>query len=274
MPLPFMIKLSCILPSYKDPLLFKTIRSILDNSGLGNDIEVIAVLDGYWPKPDLMIQDPRVRYIHLGANRGMRGAINAGVALAQGEFIMRADEHIMFGPNFAKILTDSCQPNWIMTAVRYFLDPEKWERMDIPPFIYEKLKIRGDNEKFEGQRWRSRDEQRKEKMIDETFATQGSFWLMPRRWWLDVIGELDTKNFGPHFQDSHEMVFKTWKAGGKLMINKNTWFAHKHYSFSRTHQEGTKENPGVPDYSYAQMIKIWGQYYREVIKPRQDNGKI
>lgn len=262
------MKLSCVIPSYHDKYNKNTVQSILANSGLGNDIEVIVVQDGYWMPPDWIVNDPRVRYIHLGANRGMRGAINAGVALAQGEFIMRSDEHIMYGPNFAKILTDSCQPNWICTAVRYFLDPVKWERMDIPPFIYEKLKIRGNDEKFEGQRWKTRDEDRFNFKIDETMATQGSFWLMPRKWWHDVIGELDTENFGPHFQDSHEMVFKTWKAGGKLMINKNTWFAHKHYSFPRLHQEGTKENPGRADESYAQMIKIWGPYYNEVVRPK------
>jgi glycosyltransferase involved in cell wall biosynthesis len=267
------MRLSVVIPSYRDPLLFKTIRSILDNSGLPDDqIEIIAVLDGYYPAADLIIQDPRVRYVHLGANRGMRGAINAGVALAQGEFIMRSDEHIMYGPNFAKILTDSCQPNWIMTATRYFLDPVKWERMDIEPFVYEKLKIRGgengEDMKFEGQRWKSRTKERKDIMIDETMATQGSFWLMPRKWWHDVIGELQIEGYGPHFQDSHEMIFKTWKAGGKLMINKNTWFAHKHYSFPRSHQEGTKENPGIADQSYEYCLKVWKDYYINEVLPK------
>ncbi len=269
------MKLSVVIPSYKDPLLFKTIADILKNSALGDQLEIIAVFDGYYPSADLLIQDPRVRYLHLGKNRGMRGAINAGVAIAQGEFIMRTDEHCMFGPGFDKIITDSCQPNWIMLAVRYFLDPVKWERMDIPPFVYEKLKIRGGDEsdmKFEGQRWRNKDEARKDVMLDETFAFQGSFWIMPRKWWKEVIGELNTELYGPHFQDSHEMSFKTWKAGGKVMLNKNTWYAHRHYSFPRTHQNGSKDNPGNPDASYAQMIKDWGPYYEEVIKPRQDKA--
>lgn len=265
-----MIKLSIILPSYKDPFSVKTIQSLLDNSELAKeDLEIIQVFDGYYPDFKL-IEDPRVRYIHLGKNRGMRGAINAGVSLARGEFIMRSDEHIMFDKGFDKKMTDACQPNWIMTGVRYFLDPVKWERMDVPPFIYEKLKIRGDDEKFEGQRWPGRDERMKGVPYGETMAMQGSCWVMPRKWWDEVIGELDTELFGPHFQDSHEMSFKTWKAGGKLIVNTNTWFAHKHFSFSRTHQEGTKENPGNPEQSYAQMIKIWGPYYKEIIVPRQD----
>jgi glycosyltransferase involved in cell wall biosynthesis len=263
-------KLSIVIPSYKDPFLWKTINDLLEKTE--GQIEIIAVFDGYWPEAGAIKQDPRVRYVHLGKNRGMRGAINAGVSVARGEFIMRADEHCMFAKGFDKAITDVCQLNWIMTAVRYFLDPVKWERMDIPPFIYEKLKIRGgedgSDEKFEGQRWPGRDERNKDIMVDETMAMQGSFWIMPRKWWNEVIGELQTEGYGPHFQDSHEMVFKTWKAGGKLMVNKNTWFAHKHKDFSRTHQEGTKENPGVADQSYAYCLKLWKDYYLNEICPK------
>ena len=88
--------LSVIIPSYKDPLLQKTIDSLLGNSELGKELEVIAVLDGYWPNPQLT-DDPRLKILHLGKNRGMRGAINAGVAISRGEYIMRTDEHCVFG---------------------------------------------------------------------------------------------------------------------------------------------------------------------------------
>ena len=252
--------LSVIIPSYKDPLLTKTIDSLLVNSELGADLEIIAVFDGYWPDFDL-INDPRVRYIHLGKNRGMREAINAGVSASRGEFIMRADEHCIFAKGFDKTMVESCQPNWIMTAVRYFLDPDKWEIMDIPPFIYEKLKIR--NGKFEGQRWHSRDKMHENIKIDETMSMQGSVWVMPKKWWEDVIVELDNENYGAMYQDQHEMIFKTWKAGGKMMLNKNTWFAHKHYSFPRTHSYGGQGQD--PKIGYC--IKTWGDYYENVVRP-------
>lgn len=254
-------KLSVIIPSYKDPYLHKTIDDLLSKSEL--DLEIIAVLDGYWTA---VAQDPRVRVVHLGKNRGMRDAINAGVAVSRGEYIMRTDEHCMFDQGFDRKMVEACQQNWIMTATRYFLDPVKWERMDKEPVIYEKLVIR-DNTKFEGQFWRGRDKERKDKMVDETMAMQGSCWVMPRKWWDEVIGELDSKNYGPLIQDSHEMVFKTWKAGGKLMVNKNTWFAHKHVSFSRTHQNGTPENPAKNDEGYAYCLNTWRGYYEKEIKP-------
>lgn len=241
----------------------KTVQSLLDNSELGDQLEIIVVWDGFYPSYEL-IEDPRVRYVHLGQNVGMRGAINAGVRVARGEFLLRSDEHCMFAPGFDKAMTDACRSNWIMTATRYFLDPIKWEKMDIEPVGYEKLVVQG-GKKFAGQRWPERDEERKAMPLDKTMAMQGSCWVMPRQWWKDVIGELQTEGYGPLIQDSHEMVFKTWKAGGHLILNKRTWFAHKHRSFSRTHNNGTKENPANCDDGYKYAIKIWGDYYNNVI---------
>ena len=151
------IKLSVVIPSFKDPLLVKTIDSLLVNSELGDGLEIIAVLDGYWPEFELR-GDPRVRYIHLGQNRGMRDAINAGVSISRGKFIMRTDEHCMFGNGFDRIMTESCEPNWIITARRYCLDPVKWEVMDVPFVDYEKLCIQSakDVRKFTGLPWPER----------------------------------------------------------------------------------------------------------------------
>jgi hypothetical protein len=64
------------------------------------------------------------------------------------------------------------------------------------------------------------------------------------------------------------MVFKTWQAGGKLLVNKRTWFAHKHVSFRRTHNQGTLENPARCDDGYAYALKIWKPYYETVIRPK------
>jgi GT2 family glycosyltransferase len=265
------MKLSVIIPSYRDPLLIKTIDSLLATSALGDRLEIIAVLDGYWPSFELR-EDPRVRYIHLGKNRGMRGAINAGVQAARGEFLLRSDEHCLFAQGFDKAMVDVCQPNWIITARRYFLDPKRWAVMDLPYIDYEKLIIQKPppphSDKFSGQPWHSRDKRRAHLQIDETMAMQGSCWVMPRQWWKDVIGELQTEGYGPLTQDSHEMVFKTWQAGGRLMLNKNTWFAHKHRSFPRTHNSGTRINPANTQASGLYCLKVWGEYYENEVKPK------
>lgn len=249
--------LSIIIPSYKDPLLQKTIDSLLENAE--GEIEIIAILDGYWPNPPLR-DDKRLKIIHLGKNRGMRGAINAGVSIAKGEYLMRTDEHCIFGKGYDRILTESIEDNWIVTPRRYFLDPVKWEVMDIPPVDYEKLIIDKKRNKFSGIDWKSRTQERKDIMIDETMAMQGSCWVMSRKNWDNAIGELSSEGYGTHYQDSVEMVFKTWKMGGKIMVNKNTWFAHKHRDFPRTHNYSGE----LADASFSYSLNVWGDYYNEI----------
>jgi glycosyltransferase involved in cell wall biosynthesis len=270
-----MIKLSCVLPSYKDPYLFKTIADALNKSELGEALEIIAVFDGYWPTEGI-IEDPRVRYIHHGQNKGMREAINTGVRASRGEFFMRLDEHCLFGKGFDRILTSDCKENEIMTARRYFLDPIKWEVMTGEGFVdYEKLAIQNVSDtvrKFAGRPWRERTEKRKDVMIDETQAMQGSMWIMPRKWWDTHIKELQTEGYGPLIQDSVEVCMKTWKAGGRLMLNKNTWFAHKHRSFKRTHNNGTAENPANCDGGYTYALQQWEIYYRQVLLPQWETS--
>jgi glycosyltransferase involved in cell wall biosynthesis len=264
------MKVSAVIPAYKDPLVHPTIESLLLNSELGDQFEVIVVLDGYWPEKPI-IQDDRVVIVHLGKNRGMREAINAGVSVARGEFILRSDQHCAFAKGFDRTLMEDCQPNWIMTAKRYFLDPVKWEVMkELEPVITEKLIIQ-DNKKFSGAKWKSRDRKTKDLELVESMAMQGSGWFMPKKWFMDVIYPLQTEGYGQMYQDSHEMIFKTWKAGGKLMVSKKTWFAHKHRSFTAGRHEGTKTNPsnrGGNFESGQYALKVWREYYEKEIKQK------
>lgn len=264
------IKLSIVIPSYKDPFLKNTILDLIEKSCLGKDeLEILPILDGYWVKAEDIVSDPRVNYVHLGKNGGMRNAINMGFRIAKGKYVMRLDEHCMFKRGYDASMVKNCQPNSIIAPVRYFLDPVKWEVMDKPPVYYEKLAIRnGKLRKFEGQRWDRRTRERKKHKVDENMATQGACIVMRRSWWNKVVKELDTERYGPHNFDQMEMVFKTWKAGGKLLLNKRTWFAHKHRSFPRTHSGGTKETPGRLTMCFKNSIEDWGEYYNEVIRPR------
>jgi hypothetical protein len=85
---------------------------------------------------------------------------------------------------------------------------------------------------------------------------------MSHAWWDNVIGELDSEGYGPLYQDTTEMLMKTWKAGGQLMLNKQTWYAHKHRDFNRSHQFPIDK--GHESWDFA--LKTWGDYYQEVRK--------
>ncbi|MFA4890420.1 MAG: glycosyltransferase family 2 protein [Candidatus Paceibacterota bacterium] len=249
--------LSVVIPSYKDPLLQKTIDSLLENSELGDKMEIIAVLDGYWPSPQLR-DDKRLKILHLGKNRGMRGAINAGVAISKGDYIMKSDAHCMFGKGYDRILLERIRDNWIVTPRRYFLDTEKWEVINnILPVDYKKLVI--DQDKFARQEWQSRAEERKDKMIDDTMVIQESCWVMARSWWDKVIRELQTDDDG-----TIEIAMKTFVAGGRTMVNKNTWYAHKHRKFGRTSHVSGEEIKKGNDYVLSrwkdELVKM-NQYF-------------
>jgi len=251
------MKLSAIIPSHNDIYLHKTIDSILENAA--GEVEIIPVLDGYVPKQTFR-DDPRIKPLYLSENVGMREAINKGVEASTGDYLMRTDEHCIFGERFDIIILDTIQDNWIVVPRRYFLDPVKWEVMDLPPVDCEKLKIvnYGRGRKFSGVRW-----DKEGYDIEETMAMQGSCWFMKKSWWESVIVKLQTEGYDTHYQDSHEMVFKTWKAGGKLVVNKLTWYAHKHRSFPRTHGYGGE----AADKCFAYALSVWEDYYKNEIVP-------
>lgn len=259
--------LSCVIPSYRDPYLSATVQSILDNAE--GEVEVIAVLNGYWWEDP--INDPRVRILHLGKERGMRGAINAGVEIARGEYLMRSDAHCSFAKGFDKVITENMEDDWIVTPRRYSLDVKNWKLMDTPPVDFTKLviqRVSEDVSKFTAVPWKERDEALKDVVIAETMGMQGSCWFMKRSWWDKVIGELQIEGYGHLIQDSHEMIFKTWKAGGKMMLNKNTWHSHRDKSFGRTHNTHDKENPANCDAGYKYCLDTWKDYYEQEIKPK------
>jgi|GEM_PF-1007236 len=253
------IDLSVIIPSYKDPLLHKTIEDMLEK--FETNYEIIPVLDGYTPDKPLPVHD-RIKPIYLNENVGMREAINTGVRAARGKYLMRSDEHCLFCQGFDRIMLGNIEENQIVTSRRYFLNPVTWSVMEDKGYIdYEKLIIKEHERyiKFASVKWLSRDRERADEMIDETMTFQGSMWIMPKSWWEKVIVELQTDGYGPHYQDTTEMLFKTWKAGGKLMLNKNAWFAHKHRDFNRSHHYSLER--AKPEWIYA--LNKWYPEYLE-----------
>ena len=252
--------MSIIIPSHDDLYLHKTIGSLLENAE--GDIEVVVVLDGYTPKTPIA-EDRRVRIARRWTNGGMREAINTGVEASGGEYIMRLDEHCMVGPGFDRLLLECIADNWIVTMRRFFLDPVRWEVMGCKYIDYEKLLIiekPGGRKKFSAVEWKARTKERADVLLDETMAFQGSAWCMSRKWWDTVIVHLDSEGYGTLYQDTTEMIFKTWAAGGKLMLNKKTWYAHKHRGFNRTH-----DYPGeLADASFKFALDTWGNDYERV----------
>lgn len=225
--------LSVIIPARNERFLQQTIDDLLKNS-LG-EIEIIAVLDGYWPDIPLK-DDPRLRIIHRGRARGMRAAINAGVAIANGKYIMKIDGHCLVGEGFDEILKADCEPNWIVTPRRKRLDAENWSIQDVgkPDIDYMYLSYPDDPNDFggagfNGKNWeeKNRDPKLKEKLIDDLMSSQGSAWFMHRNYFYE-LELMDEDSYGPFWNESQELFLKCWLSGGRCVVNKKTFYAHLH----------------------------------------------
>lgn len=224
--------ISVIIPSRNEKYLNNTIKSLLDNAE--GEIEVIASIDEKWPSP--IIEDQRVSYIHFGSPRGMRAGINACAAAAKGEYLMKTDGHCMFAPGFDKVLTKAVEDNWVVIPRRKRLDAENWIIQEVgkPDIDYHYLcfpaKDKEHDSGMHGVMWPQRAVERTDPKydIDETMSFQGSCWLMKRAYFENRIGPLNEDFYGSFAQEPQEIGLKTWLSGGKIMVNKKTWYAHLH----------------------------------------------
>lgn len=225
---------SIVIPSRNEQFLEKTTKDLLEKAR--GEIEILIVLDGYWPDPKEIVDDKRVHYIHKGEAQGMRPAINSAVALAKGEYIMKTDAHCMFDEGFDVKLSAECEDDWVVIPRRKRLDAEKWEIQDVgkPDVDYNYLSFPDDPADFggpglNGRIWTEKSLTRTgiEHEIDEEISFQGSCWFM-KRTYFDYLELMDTENWGPFWNEAQEIGFKAWLSGGKVMRNKKTWYAHLH----------------------------------------------
>lgn len=225
---------SVIIPSRVDEFLQKTIDDLLAKAkGI---IEIIVILDGYWPKVPIR-NNPGVIVVHHGKifnNHGMREGINTGAALARGKYIMKIDEHCMVDEGFDIKLMADCEENWVAIPRRFRLDAENWKIIEDgrPPIDYMFLdypyKTKGSvSDGLHGAEWRQRYYDRKNILIDDTMSWQGSCWFMHKSYW-SKIGPLDSDLYGDFTHESQEIGNKVLLGGGRLVVNKKTWYAHYH----------------------------------------------
>ena len=250
---------SVIIPSRNgQPYTQMTVDDLLAHAE--GEIEIIVVLDGMWAVPAIK-NHPRVRVIHHGVvhdNLGMRESINKGVAISRGEYIMKIDEQCSVEQGFDTKLKADCDDNWVVIPRRYRLDWDTWKLIEDgrPPIDYMYLaypyerpfdKTAG----LHGSEDKERAKTRAHLLVDDTMSWQGSCYFMKRIHWDNVIKELDSENYGTFTQEAQEIGNKTWLSGGRLVVNKKTWYAHGHkgkrgkgYGFSTEqymrHMEGTE----------------------------------
>ncbi len=187
----------------------------------------------------MLTPDKRVRVIQQGTlhdNFGMRRAINDGISLAQGEFIMKIDEHCMVDQGYDFKLALSCHEQAVVIPRRKRLDPEKWELIEDgrPPidymfvsYPYQRPYDRACG--LYGAEDKDRAKVRAELLIDETMTMQGSCWFIRKAYFKQLFPNgMDEAHYGMFNHEAQEISNTVWLSGGQVLVNKDTWYAHYH----------------------------------------------
>jgi hypothetical protein len=233
-----MSKLSVVIPSRDERYLVPTIDDIFRNAR--GEIEVVAVIDSdKWPDDwaSVAARHSNLHTIHHGEPRGMRAAINSGVASAKSrgaKFIAKFDGHCAFSEGFDEVLKADCEPDWIVVPRRKRLNPKTWTLTDThkPDVDYHYLSFPDDPNDFggpglNGKIWPQRVVERIDYEIDEEMSSQGSGWFMHTDYFYR-LELMDEASYGKFWNEFQELGLKCWLSGGRVMVNKRCWYAHWH----------------------------------------------
>lgn len=221
--------LSIIIPSYNEPYLNHTIKNILESAQ--GEVEILVNVDD--GKFVTEIQDYRVKFTYQKEPLGMRGGINLGLKKAKGKYIMKTDAHCVFAKGFDLEITKNMEDDWLVVPRRYSLYADGWKRdMRFPPKDYHYLTFPVTSGHFGKAmfpiEWKQRAQDRKDQMIDDTMTLQGSCYIANRKYFMKKVGFLDDnpQTYSPFGAEQMEVGLKYWLGGGKVKVNKNTWYAH------------------------------------------------
>jgi glycosyltransferase involved in cell wall biosynthesis len=237
-------KLSIIIPARNEQFLRRTIEDILANAE--DDTEVIAVLDGYWPEPPIE-DNPRVILIHHTEPIGQRSACNEAVRVSKAKYIMKADAHCAFDKGFDVKMLSLMQDDYTMIPVMRNLHAFDWvcenghrryqgpsgvctecgkeTKMDVvwiaktnpqsTAYYFDKdLHFQYHNDFGKAQKGD----------LTETMSAQGSCFMLTRKKYIEL--DICDETWGSWGNQGTEVALKTWLSGGRLVVNRTTWYAH------------------------------------------------
>lgn len=251
--------LSVIIPAKNEPYLDRTIDSCLDMAE--GEVEVIAVLDGYWP--DVPIKDRKgLTLVHHTEGIGQRPACNEAARLAGGKYLMKLDAHCILDKGYDVKLAADCEYDWTVIPRRFGVIEDKWKRR---PGKVDYMRLTSPTEPGDlGLRATAWTDYRKRPKaqgdITDVMTCQGSGWFMHReRFW--ELGGLD-EGHGHWGAMGCEIGCKTWLSGGRLVVNKKTWYAHWQRGRKRTKGDVIDRNRTY--FLPRETVRIAHQYAKDL----------
>jgi len=217
--------------SERETVLQRMIRDIYRKCT--GDFEVIVAFDGppYQGLPDY----PDLKILKMPESIGLKPCVNRMAGIATGKYLLKLDSHCMVSEGIDEILQEQMEWNWIVTPRFYVLDAENWQWQDDRFYDYFFLSCPFTDPKgfrFQaGGHWSERTLKRIFKYpLDETMQIHGSCWFVERSYFTDCLGGMSSEGYDTFGMEPPELCLKTWLGpwDGKVMVNKETWYAHMH----------------------------------------------
>jgi glycosyltransferase involved in cell wall biosynthesis len=219
-------KVSILIPSREEPFLQRTIDDLLLQRD--GDVEIIALLDGWWPNPPLK-DDPHVKQIHWTVPQGLRSCLNAGARVATGDYLLKIDAHCAVSEGYDVELAKVCGDDSIVVPAKYSLNADTWTRYREPwQYFYltfpwdPTLNHPGLHDKACGPDVNAA--RAHIQPIDDILSYQGSAWFLTKQH-FERIGPMDPARYYVA-QEPQELGLATWLNGGRVVIHKGVWYAH------------------------------------------------
>lgn len=216
--------LSVLIPARNEVYLEKTIRNVLENAR--GDVEVLVMLDGYLPDPQINIGDDRCIFHHSEQSMGQRQGVNFLARHARGKYLMKLDAHCAVDEGFDVKLIADYKEGEVHLPRMYNLDIKTWlpklrKRTD---YMYIGFNDRGELRSlyYGGEQWKEL--HKRTELLDETMGMMGPCRFMSTKTFWD-LGGCD-EGHGSWGSEGIEWAMKAWLSGGRLIVNKKTWFAH------------------------------------------------
>jgi hypothetical protein len=161
--------------------------------------------------------------------------------MATGKYIYKSDAHCAFGKGFDEILQQNMQEDWIVMP-RFKIIKDDWsiQMRDGKEEFYDYFYLccpftdpKGFRFKAGGHWGEKTVELEHLDPIDETPQIHGSGWFISKDYYFNTLGGFPNIDPYGHAQEPIWLALKNWLMGGKVMVNKNTWYAH-------LHQQGNK----------------------------------
>jgi hypothetical protein len=239
-----MYDLTVIIPSRSEMFLGRTIQDLLEHKE--GATEIIAVLDGAWPHEPIP-SHPDLTLIYHPVSIGQRAASNEAARLSNAKYLMKVDAHCAFDQGFDVKMMHLMEDDITMVPVMLNLHAFDWvcpdghRRYQSPSgactecgkeTIMDVVWIAKKNPQSTAYRfdtdmhfqYHAEFGKKQKGDLTETMSIQGSCFMVTRDKYFEL--DLCSEDFHSWGQQGVEVACKTWLSGGRVLVNRTTFYAH------------------------------------------------